>query len=246
MAVGLAAGSIGTETDGSIVLPSSRNNVVGIKPTVGLVSRAGGACICFVTAPSQRVLVIPLSRHQDTAGPMCRTVTDAAILLSIIAGPDPRDEMTLQQPGVRPHYTDALNVNALVGKRLGVPRAIISDADEAIAQSFNAALKTLMALGAEIIDPADLPSSSEMLKSESGSCVMTVDFKNDLNRYLSELVDVPTGVRSLAQVIDFNERHADLELAPPYYTDQSQYVLGFCFPGTDLVLMSNQAGEIGK
>jgi amidase len=225
MAIGLAAGSIGTETDGSIVLPSSRNNIVGIKPTVGLVSRAGGTCIRKqnpLPLSSKRLVVIPLSRHQDTAGPMCRSVTDAAILLSIIAGPDPRDEVTLHQPGVRLHYTDALDVNALKGKRLGIPRGIINDVDEAIAQSFDAALRTLITLGAEIIDPADLPSSSEMLKPESEALVMTVDFKNDLNRYLSELVDVPTGVRSLAQVIDFNEKHADLELPLPYYTDQSQ------------------------
>jgi len=158
---------------------------------------------------------------------MCRSVTDAAILLSIIAGPDPRDEATLHQPGVRPHYTDALDVNALKGKRLGVPRAIMSDADSSVTQSFDAALKTLTALGAEIIDPADLPSSSEILKSESESRVLTVDFKTDLNQYLSELVEVPTGVRNIAQLIKFNEQHADLELSAPYYTDQSQCVLGF-------------------
>ncbi|KAF9442738.1 amidase signature enzyme, partial [Macrolepiota fuliginosa MF-IS2] len=107
--IGLTAVSLGTETDGSITCPSSNNNLAGIKPTVGLTSRAG---------------VIPISEHQDTVGPMTRSMTDAAIVLSVIAGKDPNDNFTLAQPDVVPDYTKALNKNALRGKRIGVPRHV--------------------------------------------------------------------------------------------------------------------------
>ncbi|KAG1888412.1 amidase signature domain-containing protein [Suillus subluteus] len=195
MAVGLAAGSLGSETDGSIVSPSSKNNVVGIKPTVGLVSRAG---------------VIPISSHQDTTGPMCRSVTDAALLLSVIAGPDPRDAATLQQPGILPDYMKALDLNALKGKRLGVPRT--------------ASLDTFRALGAEIVDPADFPSAEEMKQSQAETLVLKTDFKVDVAQYISGLLEVPTGVKNLADLIEFNNTHADLELIPPYHDDQSRFI----------------------
>ncbi|KAG1867539.1 amidase signature domain-containing protein [Suillus tomentosus] len=200
MAIGLAAGSLGSETDGSIVSPSSKNNVVGIKPTVGLVSRAG-----------------------DTAGPMCRSVTDAALLLSVIAGPDPRDTATLHQPGVLPDYMKALDPNALKGKRLGVPRIFLGD-DKAILEAFNASLDTFRALGAEIVDPADFPCAEEMKESQAETLVMDTDFKADLNEYISGLLEVPTGVKNLADLIEFNNTHADLELIPPYHDDQSRLI----------------------
>ncbi|KAG2347190.1 amidase signature enzyme [Suillus weaverae] len=208
MAIGLAAGSLGSETDGSIVSPSSKNNVVGIKPTVGLVSRAG---------------VIPISSHQDTTGPMCRSVTDAALLLSVIAGPDPRDAATLQQPGVLPDYMKALDPNALKGKRLGVPRMFLGDG-EAILEAFNASLDTFRALGAEIVDPADFPCAEEMKESQAETLVLMTDFKVDLAEYFSGLLEVPTGVKNLAGLIEFNNTHADLELIPPYHDDQSRLI----------------------
>ncbi|KAG1740449.1 amidase signature domain-containing protein [Suillus paluster] len=208
MAIGLAAGSLGSETDGSIVLPSSRNNIVGIKPTIGLVSRSG---------------VIPISSHQDTAGPMCRSVTDATLLLKSISGPDPRDEATLHQPGIVPDYMQALDKNALKGARLGVPRAFIRDV-KTMEETFNSSLDVFRALGAEIVDPADFPDADELVASIAEDRVLDVDFKVDLNKYLSELVDVPTGVTTLAGLIEFNKAHADQELPAPFYTDQSQLI----------------------
>ncbi|KAG1885415.1 amidase signature domain-containing protein [Suillus subluteus] len=187
--IGLAAGSLGTETDGSIVDPSSRNNVVGIKPTIGLVSRPG---------------VIPISSHQDTAGPMCRSVTDVTLLLNTIAGPDPQDEATLHQPRVIPNYMRALDKNSLKGARLGVPRSFICDVNT-IEETFNSSLDIFRALGAEIL-------------------VGTVDFKIDVNKYISELVEVPTGVKALTDLIEFNKTCADQELPAPFYTDQSQFI----------------------
>ncbi|KAG1740412.1 amidase signature domain-containing protein [Suillus paluster] len=198
MAIGLAAGSLGSETDGSIVSPSSKNNVVGFKPTVGLVSRAG---------------VMPISSHQDTARPMCRSVADAALLLSVIAGPDPRDEATLHQPGVLPDYMKALDPNALKGKRLGVPRMFLRDGE-----------RTFRALGAEIVDPADLPCAEEMKVSQAESLVLKTDFKVDVTNYISGLLKVPTGVKNLADLIDFNKTHADLELISPYHGNQDRFI----------------------
>ncbi|KAF8575027.1 amidase signature enzyme [Ramaria rubella] len=207
-AIGLAAGSLGTETDGSIIYPSSKNNLVGIKPTVGLTSRAG---------------VIPLSSHQDSVGPMCRSVADAATILSVIAGPDPLDNFTLVQPKPVPDFTRALNPNALKGVRLGVPRLFQGD-DENIIAAFNASLEVLKELGATIVDPADLPDAEEILASNNESTVLSVDFKVDLNNYIAGLVKVPTGVKDLADLITFNIDHANEELIPPFYTDQSQFI----------------------
>jgi amidase len=217
MAIGLAAGSLGSETDGSIVCPSSRNNLVGIKPTIGLVSRSG---------------VIPISSHQDTTGPMCRSVADATLLLNCIAGPDPRDEATLHQPGVIPDYMRALDKNALKGARLGVPRAFIRNV-KTIEETFNSSLDIFRALGAEIVDPADFPATEELLTSKAEELVLTVDLKIDINKYISELVEVPTGVKTLADLIEFNKTHTDLELPPPFYTDQSQFIQSEAAPVDD-------------
>ncbi|KAG2134786.1 amidase signature domain-containing protein [Suillus clintonianus] len=208
MAVGLAAGSLGSETNGSIVSPSSRNNIVGIKPTIGLVSRSG---------------VVPISSHQDTAGPMCRSVTDAALLLNFIAGPDPRDDATLHQPAIIPDYMKALDKNALKGARLGVPRSFIRDV-KTLEDTFNSSLDILRALGAEIVDPANFPATEELLTSKAEELVSSVDFKIGVNKYISELVEVPTGVKALADLIEFNKTHADQELPAPFYTDQSQFI----------------------
>ncbi|KAF8531845.1 amidase signature enzyme [Gautieria morchelliformis] len=209
MAIGLAAGSLGTETDRSIISPSSKNNLVGIKPTVGLTSRAG---------------VIPIYRHQDTVCPMCRCVADAATILSVIAGPDPFDKFTLSQPEPVPDFTQALQKDALKGVRLGIPRLFLGN-DTNIISAFNASLEILMELGATIVDPADFPDAHELLASQNETTVLNVDFKVDINAYIASLLEVPTGVKNLADLIAYNKENADLELIPPYYTSQSQFII---------------------
>ncbi|RPD60677.1 amidase signature enzyme [Lentinus tigrinus ALCF2SS1-7] len=208
-AIGLAAAALGSETDGSIVCPSSFNNLVGIKPTVGLTSRDG---------------VVPISEHQDTVGPMARSVTDAAVILSVIAGPDPRDNFTLAQPPVVPDYTTALKKDALRGARLGVPRRFFDGVNSDVVAAFNTSLDTMRGLGATIVDPADFPDFDEFVASNNETIVLNVDFKVDVNKYISELVEVPTGVKDLADLIAFNIAHANEELVPPFWTDQSQFI----------------------
>ncbi|KAH8111583.1 amidase signature enzyme [Phellopilus nigrolimitatus] len=207
-AIGLAAAALGSETDGSILSPSSRNNLVGIKPTVGLTSRAG---------------VIPISSHQDTVGPMARSVTDAAAILSVMAGRDPLDNFTLAQPAIVPDYSQALNTSALQGARLGIPR-LFEGTDPNILAAFNASVEIIRGLGATIVDPADFPDATEILQSGNESIVLTTDFKVDVNQYIAGLLEVPTGVRNLADLIQFNIDHASEELIPPFYTDQSQFI----------------------
>lgn len=126
--------------------------------------------------------VIPISEHQDTVGPITRSITDAAIVLSIIAGPDPNDNFTIAQPMPVPDYTMALNSSSLVGKRIGVPRAVfLNDSmtgnDPYVNQVFEQALETLKSLGATVVDPADLPSAYEIYESNNETVVLDVDFK---------------------------------------------------------------------
>lgn len=232
-AIGLAAATLGSETTGSIVLPASRNNIVGIKPTVGLVSRSGGRAITLIWNKTCSVClssVIPISPHQDTVGPLARCVADAALLLTIIVGNDPNDtcDIGLPPPQEWPDYTKALNAGALRGKRLGVPRALFQDYP-IINDTFQKSLDIFRDLGAHVIDPVDFPSAHELKQSKAEDLVLTVDFKPALNKYLTELVEVPTGVRTLADVIEFNLAHADIELPAPYYTDQSQFVTLYTF-----------------
>ncbi|KAI0767645.1 amidase signature enzyme [Fomes fomentarius] len=208
-AIGLTAGALGTETDGSIISPSNNNNLVGIKPTVGLTSRAG---------------VIPISSHQDTIGPMTRSVADAAIILSAIAGPDPRDNFTLAQPAIVPDFTDALKADALKGVRLGVPRRLFARSNSNIVAAFDAALDTIRGLGATIVDPADLPDFDELEASNNETIVLDTDFKVQVNQYIADLLEVPTGVKTLADLIQFNIDHADEELVQPFWTDQSEFI----------------------
>ncbi|KZT28517.1 amidase signature enzyme, partial [Neolentinus lepideus HHB14362 ss-1] len=207
--IGLAAVTLGTETDGSITCPASQNNIVGIKPTVGLTSRAG---------------VIPISEHQDTVGPLTRSIADAATVLSIIGGPDPNDNFTLAQPNALPNYLSALDVNALKGARIGVPRAMFlepaySGLDDTILSAYATALETLKSLGATIVDPADLPSAYEIAASNNETIVLDVDFKAQLNAWYQSLYFNPSGVRSLAELITFNDANPQLE-EPTNYTDQ--------------------------
>ena len=194
VAANLASAALGTETDGSVLCPSSMNGVVGIKTTLGLVSRAG---------------VVPIAHSQDTIGPIARTVTDAAILLGAIVGMDRDDATTLSSAGKRHRdYTRFLDSNGLRGARIGVPREVYfgySDKADAIAE---AALARMRKMGAKIVDPANIPTAKQM--GEGELTVLLHEFKADLNQYLSTLKT--SKVRSLKQVIEFNKRHGQKEL----------------------------------
>ncbi|KAI0044868.1 amidase signature enzyme [Auriscalpium vulgare] len=206
--IGLTAAALGSETDGSIISPSSANNLVGIKPTVGLTSRAG---------------VVPISVNQDTVGPMARSVADAAAILTVMAGRDPLDNFTLAQPRVVPDFTKALKPNGLKGIRLGVPRLFQPD-DPNIVAAFNASIALIRSLGATVIDPAEFPDAQELLASDNETLVLDTDFKVDVKNYISGLLKVPTGVTSLADLIAFNNAHPTEELIPPFYTSQSDFL----------------------
>ncbi len=199
VAANLAATSLGTETDGSILCPSSSNDVVGIKPTVGLTSRAG---------------VIPIAHSQDTVGPFGRTVADAAAVLGALTGVDPRDPATQASAGKSyTDYTRFLDPHALRGARIGVARQVYfgySASTDAIA---NAAIERMRELGAVIVDPADIPTAKQMASSNSETTVLLFEFKSDINKYLAELVSSPA--RTLADLIAFNNAHARQEM--PYF-----------------------------
>jgi len=196
-AANLCAAAIGTETDGSIVCPSSANSLVGIKPTVGLVSRSG---------------IIPLSHSQDTAGPMTRTVADAAILLGALTGVDPRDPVTrTSQSRLFTDYTRFLDKDGLKSARLGVARKYFGFNDR-VDKLMNEQIDVLKRLGAIIIDPADIPTSGKFDDSELE--VLLFEFKADLNKYLAEL-GPRAPVHSLKEIIDFNERNKEREM--PYF-----------------------------
>ncbi|KAF8823651.1 hypothetical protein HHX47_DHR9000381 [Lentinula edodes] len=179
--------------------------------------------------------VLPITAAQDTVGPMTRSVEDAAIVLSIIAGEDPNDRRTLSQPRPVPDYIKALDANALHGKRIGVPRSSMpSNPADALPQSmcsvFDESLRIMESLGATIVDPANLPSADEIKGLDH--LVLYVDFKIELNEYLSALKEVPTGVRTLADLIQFNIDHAELEL-PEGYSDQGELIKSQATNGRD-------------
>ncbi|KAF8878097.1 amidase signature domain-containing protein [Infundibulicybe gibba] len=172
--------------------------------------------------------VIPISSHQDTVGPITRSMTDAAIVLSIIAGPDPNDNFTLAQPHTVPDFTKALNVNSLRGKRIGVPRRVflndsISGADPFVNIVFEQALAVIRSLGATVVDPADLPSADEIAISNNETIVLDVDFKIQINDWYQSLLENPSGVRSLADLIKFNGDNPTLE-EPAGFEDQSELI----------------------
>jgi len=193
----LGAAAIGTETDGSIVCPSSANSLVGIKPTVGLVSRSG---------------IIPIAHSQDTAGPMTRTVADAAILLGALTGEDPRDPATKQSRGkAATDYTKFLDRDGLRGMRLGVARKHFGFS-ERVDKLMNDLIAEMKKLGAVFVDPADIPTSGKFDESEFE--VLLYEFKADLNAYLAGL-GPQAPVRSLKDVMDFNERNRAREM--PYF-----------------------------
>ncbi|MCA1577437.1 MAG: amidase [Acidobacteria bacterium] len=197
VAANLCAGAIGTETDGSIVCPSSANSLVGIKPTLGLVSRSG---------------IIPIAHSQDTAGPMTRTVADAAIILTALTGEDPRDAITREGRGkAAADYTRFLDKDGLRGMRLGVARKHFGFS-ERVDKLMNGLIDEMKKLGAVFVDPADIPTSGKFDDSEFE--VLLYEFKADLNAYLARL-GPQTPVRSLKDVIAFNERNRDREM--PYF-----------------------------
>ena len=186
-AANLCAAAIGTETSGSILSPANQNSLVGIKPTVGLVSRAG---------------VIPVSSTQDTPGPMTRTVRDAAILLSVIAGKDRRDPAT-REARVAQDYTAFLDPNGLKGARIGVPRAVYWEAlSTEQAQIVENAIGLIRKCGATIVDPADIATAKEAATFNFE--VLLYDFKRDINRYFKTLGS-SSPIKSLKELIAYNE-----------------------------------------
>ena len=203
-AAGLSAGfaplAVGTETDGSIVSPSSACGVVGVKPTLGLVSRAG---------------IVPLSLAQDSAGPMATTVADAATLLSVLAAADPFDSAP-DHPGNLVDYAAFLDRGALDGARIGIWRAACAGADAATEALLDAAVDCLRKLGATLIDPVDLPDIDKVTEPEFDA--LNYEFKHGINVYLKQLAEFadPAGLElpgTLSDLIDFNKRNAGWVLA---------------------------------
>jgi amidase len=193
----LAAVSLGTETDGSIVCPANANGIVGIKPTLGLVSRAG---------------IIPIAHSQDTAGPMARTVADAAILLGALTGIDSSDPATAVSEGHSyADYAQFLDPKGLRGARLGVARKYFGFLPE-VDKLMEEAMEEMKRQGAELIDPVEIPTEKDF--GESELTVLLYEFKADLNAYLESLGS-RTPVKSLAEAIAFNEKHRDREM--PYF-----------------------------
>src|SRR5215468_11134331 len=192
----LAAIGVGTETDGSVVCPSNANSLVGIKPTLGLISRAG---------------IIPIAHSQDTAGPMCRTVTDAVILLAALVGVDSRDDATKVSDGKVSLDARIVNPDGLKGARIGVQRKSFGFND-AVDKLMNECIDVIKRLGATVVDPADIPTQGKFDDTELE--VLLYEFKADLNKYLAALgANAP--VKSLKDIIDFNEKNRDREL--PYF-----------------------------
>lgn len=192
VAAGLTTVAIGSETDGSIICPAAMNGIVGIKPTLGLVSRSG---------------IVPISHNQDTAGPMARSVSDAAALLSVIAGSDPRDPATAEADRHATDYRRFLDPNGLKGKRIGVVRQLAGaepNADRVLEQS----IALMKAQGAIIIDPVTLPHLSDLGAPEM--TVLLYDFKHDINAYLATRQGL--GVKTLTDLIAFNRAHAGEEM----------------------------------
>ncbi|KAH6693353.1 amidase [Leptodontidium sp. MPI-SDFR-AT-0119] len=202
-ALGLALACVGTETDGSIISPASFNNLVGIKPTVGLTSRH---------------LVIPVSEHQDTVGPLARNVKDAAYILQAIAGVDPRDNYTSTIPGHKvPDYVAACKTSGLSGRRIGVPRKVISlladDTTGPMMDAFEDALKVMQRAGAINVENTDFPTAAEFWDPPLLTRILNADFIVNLGTYLTSLVFNPRHITSLSELRDFT-RSSPLESYP--------------------------------
>lgn len=206
----LCAVAVGSETDGSIVCPSSSNGIVGIKPTLGLISRAG---------------IIPIAHSQDTAGPMARTVRDAAILLGALAGSDPRDPASADSNAkAQKDYTQFLDSNGLKGARLGIARKYFGFSD-AVDTLLNRLIADMKSAGAVIVDPADIETFGKFDDTEL--TVLMYELKNDLNTYLATRPDAQA--KTLAGVIAFNEKNSAREM--PYF-------------GQDLLIKAQEKGPL--
>ena len=238
VAANLAAAAIGTETDGSIVSPSNNNSLVGIKPTIGLVSRSG---------------IVPISHSQDTAGPMTRSVADAAILLTAMAGADPDDPATVVDPRVRPASRQpvgpgpargpaptsyALDANGLKGARIGVVRNRLFGGNAAADRLAEAAIAEMKKQGAVIVDPANIPTLGKFEDNEFE--VLQYEFKAGLNKYLAWLGPA-SPVHSLKDVIAFNTAHKDQEL--PYFGQEIMEMSEKKGPLTDAKYTAARAGN---
>lgn len=206
-AANLAALTVGTETGGSIMCPASINGVVGVKPTVGLWSRAG---------------IIPISHSQDSAGPMTRTVRDAAILLGAACGVDPRDVATTASQGkFHQDYTTFLDPAGLKGARLGIVRNI-QGFDARVIALFQEAIDAMKAAGAEIVDPANLPNmDSGSVFQEAPTVVLNYEFKANINKYFASL-GPNARVKSLRELIAFNDAHKDQEM--PFFGQERLHI----------------------
>jgi amidase len=203
VAAGLAPLALGTETDGSILCPAALNGVVGIKPTVGLTSRSG---------------VVPISASQDTVGPLARNVADAAALLGVLAGgpggADAKDPATTRRPAHVPdEYTSWCDAAGLAGARIGVARegyfGYSTKADELV----EAALRVAERTGAVIVDPADVSTVEAIAKGDDEVTVLRYEFKAGVEAYLATRPPAPGQSRTLADIVRFNEDHADEELS---------------------------------
>jgi amidase len=202
VAANLAVAALGTETDGSILSPAAANGIVGLKPTVGLTSRSG---------------VIPIAHSQDTVGPMARTVADAALLLQVIAGHDPRDPGSAPvRHGLSDSYMAALSADGLRGARVGIPREVYWGSSPHADRVAEEAISVMRDLGAEIVDPAQIPTARDLASGwppsdDSALSVLLYEFKADINAYLSGRHS-PLGIASLADLIAFNDAHAEQEM----------------------------------
>ena len=211
VAANLCAASVGTETDGSIICPAQTNGVVGIKPTLGLISRSG---------------VIPVAHSQDTAGPMARTVADAAIMLGAMAGFDGQDPVTrLGKKRGLSNYVKFLDLDGFKGARIGVARNM-AGTNPRILKIFETCLEAMRHLGAVIVDPADVKHFDKFSDSEKE--VLHYEYKADLNAYLKSL-DAGARVHSLEDVIKFNEENSDQVM--PYF-------------GQEHMIMANERGSL--
>jgi amidase len=196
-AASYAAAAIGTETDGSIVSPSNSCGLVGLKPTLGLVSRTG---------------IVPIAHSQDTAGPMTRTIADAAALLTALAGVDEEDAATRDAAGRAVDFTTFLDRDGLRGARIGVPRERLFGSTPHGDRLANEAIEAMKSLGAVIVDPVVLDVPADLWKTELE--VLLYEFKADLNAFLAGLGRAAR-VKTLAEIIRFNEDHATVEM--PYF-----------------------------
>ena len=214
VAVDLCTIAVGTETDGSIVCPAQTCGIVGVKPTVGLVSRTG---------------IIPISRSQDTAGPMARTVGDAALLLGVLVGRDPEDSATASIPAsCDVQYTAGFDREGLEGVRIGVARNLFGGHRE-VERLATSCIKILIDRGAVVVDPANVEGAKRLREPELQ--VLIYEFKNGLNSYLASLgANAP--IRTLGQLIDFNRAHADKVM--PHFGQELFELAAAVGPLTDL------------